>query len=113
DETRGALRDLYAAWTEGRLDLAPPGGETPIQVLDRALPVLTDLLDRHRGGRILVVTHGRVLRILVAHLLGWPLTRMGEVPHRNACIHLLRQEGGSFHADLFCHTDHLNEICLT
>ncbi len=109
DDTRGALDTLYAGWARGRLELAPPGGETPGMVLERALPVIGNWTRRHAGGRVLVVTHGRVLRILVAHLLGWELSRMQDVPHRNACIYILRQEGGGYAAELFCHTDHLNE----
>ncbi len=46
----------------------PPGGESYLDVLERALAALGDLAARHRGRRVLVVTHEGVLKCLVYHL---------------------------------------------
>lgn len=46
----------------------PPAGETDDHVLARVLPTLVGVADRHVGARVLVVTHGGVVRTLERHL---------------------------------------------
>jgi probable phosphoglycerate mutase len=64
DEVRGLPNwrdDGFVAW---------PGGETLEQVVERALHALRRLHRETPGGRILVVGHGGVTRILASHYLG-------------------------------------------
>lgn len=109
DEQLGDLADLYAQWDAGNVTLAPIGGENPAQVRDRAIAALQRILERHKGGRVAIFTHGRVLRILIAELTGKGLSRMHEVDHANGCIYTLRFDGNNFHPELNFHTDHLVE----
>jgi len=60
------------AWETGIL-YNPPQGETWQQVADRTLAHFTVLCDRHLGEMIGVVTHGGVLRVLLATILGLSL----------------------------------------
>ena len=46
----------------------PPGFENDATLLARVLPALADLAARHAGGRVLVVTHGGVVRTVERHL---------------------------------------------
>jgi probable phosphoglycerate mutase len=66
---------VYRRWHEGELDLALPGGETGAEVLERYVPVLTDLrmryLDDHDWTKdIVVVSHGAAIRLVGAILGG-------------------------------------------
>ena len=66
---------IYEDWQRGKLDVAMPGGETGREVLDRYVPVLTNLrvrsLDDHDwSGDIVVVSHGAAIRLVAAHLAG-------------------------------------------
>ncbi|MCT7369894.1 histidine phosphatase family protein [Mycolicibacterium llatzerense] len=66
---------VYDEWQRGVLDVAMPGGETGLEVLDRYLPVLTHLrvryLDDHEwAGDILVVSHGAAIRLVAAQMAG-------------------------------------------
>jgi broad specificity phosphatase PhoE len=66
---------IYQRWHEGELGLGMPGGETGTDVLDRYLPVVTDLrmryLDDHEfKGDIVVVSHGAAIRLVAATLAG-------------------------------------------
>jgi broad specificity phosphatase PhoE len=111
DEQKGALADLYAAWARGEVDLPPPGGgESPVQVRDRAWPALRRLLDRHEGRHILVVTHGRVIRILVTVLAGMDLTRMQEIPHANGGFYHFDIDGDRIQVLRRNQTDHLTHV---
>lgn len=75
DEAIAEFNAVYQRWHEGDLDLAMPGGETGRDVLDRYLPVITDLRlryldDRDWTGDIVVVSHGAAIRLAAATLAG-------------------------------------------
>ena len=57
----------------------PPGFEDDATLLARVLPALVDLAARHEHGRVLVVTHGGVVRTVERHLgtTGPPLANLG------------------------------------
>jgi probable phosphoglycerate mutase len=66
---------IYQRWHEGELDVPMPGGESATQVLERYLPVVTQLrlryLDDHDWkGDVVVVSHGAVIRLVAAVLAG-------------------------------------------
>ncbi|MFI1801707.1 histidine phosphatase family protein [Streptomyces sp. NPDC020379] len=50
-----------------------PGGESPQHAADRASACLTDIAVTHPEGRILVVAHSTLLRLLLCRYLGLPL----------------------------------------
>ena len=58
----------YARQTRRGWQFRPPGGESQLEVLERALAALCDISARHPGEQILVVTHEGVLKCLVYHL---------------------------------------------
>ncbi len=66
---------IYERWQHGELDLRLPGGETGNEVLDRYVPVLTDLRMRYLdddnwNGDIVIVSHGAAIRLASAVLAG-------------------------------------------
>lgn len=66
---------VYLRWHEGDLDVPMPGGETGNEVLDRYVPVLTQLRMRYLDddawhGDIVVVSHGAAIRLVSAVLAG-------------------------------------------
>jgi broad specificity phosphatase PhoE len=75
DEAVTEFNAVYQRWHQGERDLALPGGETANDVLDRYVPVLTELrvryLDDHDWTRdIVVVSHGAAIRLAAAVLAG-------------------------------------------
>jgi probable phosphoglycerate mutase len=75
DEAVAVFNSVYERWHVGELEVAMPGGETGAQVLDRYLPVLTDMRMRYLDddqwtGDIVVVSHGAAIRLAAATLAG-------------------------------------------
>ena len=75
DEAIASFETVYQRWHEGNLDVPMPGGETGNEVLDRYVPVLTQLRMRHLDdaawhGDIVVVSHGAAIRLVSAVLAG-------------------------------------------
>jgi broad specificity phosphatase PhoE len=66
---------IYQRWHEGDHELSLPGGENAREVLDRYLPVLTQLRLRYLDNDawtddIVVVSHGAAIRLAAAVLAG-------------------------------------------
>lgn len=61
----------------------PPGGEPLAELSARVLAAWRDLVGRHPRERVLIVTHGGVMRVLFTRWLARPLARLldFEVPH--------------------------------
>jgi broad specificity phosphatase PhoE len=60
-----------AEWERDPYTFAPVGGESGLQVTARALPVLIELVRKHPGENILVVSHKATIRLLLSSLLGF------------------------------------------
>jgi broad specificity phosphatase PhoE len=75
DEAIEEFGRVYQRWHEGHLDESLPGGESGADVLDRYVPVLTELRLRHLDDHdwtddIVVVSHGAAIRLVGAVLAG-------------------------------------------
>jgi broad specificity phosphatase PhoE len=62
----------WPAWNSFRSGTRVPGGETMIEVQVRVLQLIERLQERYPAGRVLLVTHGDVIRGLLLHYLGSP-----------------------------------------
>lgn len=80
----------YAAWEEDPFTFAPQGGESGVSVLARVLPAIRDIIVRHAGEPVLVVSHKATIRILLSSLLGFDVRgyrdRLDQAP---ACLNVL------------------------
>jgi broad specificity phosphatase PhoE len=75
DDAVEEFNTIYKRWHEGEREVPLPGGENANQVLDRYVPVLTDLRMRYLDddewtGDIVVVSHGAAIRLTAAVLAG-------------------------------------------
>ncbi|TCC59396.1 histidine phosphatase family protein [Kribbella pittospori] len=51
-----------------------PGGEDPAEAADRVHEVFHQIGKQHEGGRVLVLAHNTLIRLLVCRVLGLPLS---------------------------------------
>lgn len=110
DEVADELRAFAVEWRHGRFDRKVGGGESILDVQARAERVIARLLAAHRGEHVLVVTHGRFLRVFLATALdqGNP-SRMDRFEHANTGVYRLVHGGAGFTNDLVNSTTHLEE----
>ena len=82
-EWSGLTRDQIQARWPGYLgtERRPPGYEPDELLLERALSGIQNIVERHRGKTVLVVTHGGVVYTLEAHL-GESWRRMSNLSAR-------------------------------
>jgi 2,3-bisphosphoglycerate-dependent phosphoglycerate mutase len=91
---RSRHADLWAQWVRHDADYAlPEGGESNRAFHARVMQALQQLVARHAGRRVLVVSHGGVLDMLWRTAHGLPLSgpRACEIP--NTGINRLRWQG--------------------
>jgi probable phosphoglycerate mutase len=63
--------DEYVAWESDPFTFAPKDGESGISVLARALPIIREVVVKHKDGNVLVVSHKATLRLIISSLLGF------------------------------------------
>ena len=103
------FRDLLESWTRGGLSERFEGGESALEVHERAQRAIRNISQQHIGQTVLIVTHGRFLRICLAGLLNpdHGLRRMEDIKHTNASLHVLTWDGERYEAALLNDTFHL------
>jgi len=80
----------YEAWEADPFTYAPQDGESGVSVLARALPVVREIVSRHPGENVLVVSHKATLRLVISSFLGFDARgyrdRLDQAP---ACLNIL------------------------
>lgn len=71
-ETQQRHSDALAAWQDDPMHIAPPGGETLLQVADRVNAVLQQMVTVYQTQTVVLVAHGGPLRVLLCLGLGLP-----------------------------------------
>ncbi|WP_194291412.1 bifunctional RNase H/acid phosphatase [Cumulibacter manganitolerans] len=68
-EARRAGGDAFTRWLADH-ELAPPGGESQQQCMERVAGLRNRLIRRHEGERVLIVTHMTPIKALIGEALG-------------------------------------------
>lgn len=112
DRLQAMLTEMYARWAAGDYDYRVEEGESIYDVQRRCSSAVEQILEQNTGGNILVVSHGRLLRVLLATILDVGLDRMDEFYHANTCVNVITHYGSNFEASLLNCTIHLREANL-
>ncbi len=75
--------DEMAQWSTNPSEFTPPNGESIASVHERVTSLYIKLVEQYQSQRILLVTHGGIIRVLLAHLLNMPLANVNrfDVPY--------------------------------
>ncbi len=112
-ELKIAFSEMRRRWDSGEYEYAVEQGESVYDVQRRGVSAVRRIVTAHAGQRVLVVTHGRFLRIVLASLLTeYGLAHMEKLDHRNTSVNHLVFVEGRFEARLLDNIDHLEEAGL-
>jgi broad specificity phosphatase PhoE len=93
-EVEARYPEEYASWEADPFTFAPEQGESGVAVLARALPVIREIVTRHEGERVVVVSHKATIRLVLSSLLGFDArgyrARLDQAP---ACLNVLDFRG--------------------
>ncbi|SME97920.1 histidine phosphatase family protein [Pseudobacteriovorax antillogorgiicola] len=93
-DVKEAHPELCEQWRQHVNHIALPDGESRDQAMERFTTALGELVQRHQGERIAIVTHGGVLAALFARILGIPSGKRPLCMIENASINILRYRDG-------------------
>jgi len=110
DEIKPELQKLRKSWEAGELGLAAESGESPRMVLGRAAKRAEQIIREQHRSNLLFVLHGRLLRILLSHWLGFGLAQMHRIKHSNGAIYHLQWDGSRFESVYLHKTEHLKDV---
>jgi broad specificity phosphatase PhoE len=110
EEIKRAGPAIYEAWKRDPGSLAPPQGESGVQLIERVMPFLRDVAQRHPGGNVMVVCHKTVCRLLACHFMGVPLAEYRQaVRVENAALNVFEMRTGIWRVVGLNDTSHLTE----
>ncbi len=75
DEVKQTFAEDYLSWMTEPAWNPPTGGETAVEIANRAMAVIAEIEDTHTTGNVLVVSHKATIRIILCSLLGIDLGR--------------------------------------
>ena len=90
DELAAAEPELFRQWMESPTAVRFPGGESYRDLVERAVACLGTLLERHPVECVAAVSHGGVVRALLAHCLGVPDERIFRLGQDHAAVSVIR-----------------------
>ena len=100
------LRPDWVAFNRMRSATRIPGGEWMLDVQHRACRALTRIHQRHNEAHVAIVSHGDVLRALVAKMIDAPLDRIDQFAMDPASISVLQPNWRGFEVTrLNCHAN--------
>lgn len=79
-------RDVFDLWANDYANLAPPNGETFTELHARTQSFVSDVGSHSHGENILVVTHGGVIRSMLAEVLNLPLKGLFRIGIDHASV---------------------------
>ncbi|HEX2903233.1 MAG TPA: histidine phosphatase family protein [Jatrophihabitans sp.] len=88
DELRQADPELLASWLADP-EVAPPGGESQLQVSARVLAARDRLVKAHPGRTLVLVTHVSPIKVLAADVLGAPASAVHRMYLAPASVSVL------------------------
>jgi probable phosphoglycerate mutase len=103
-----------AEWEKDPYTFAPAGGESGLAVTARALPALIDLVRRHPGENVLVVSHKATIRLLLSSLLGFdPRRYRDNLDQKPAALNIVDFRNPTrARLTLFNDTSHYDEAAI-
>ncbi|HSB30940.1 MAG TPA: histidine phosphatase family protein [Candidatus Sulfobium mesophilum] len=88
-EIKEQFPDEFEAWADNPVAHSPVGGESTLEVKERVVKALDEILTRHAGGNIAIIAHGGVNRILICHILGAPMENIFRVEQDYGAVNVV------------------------
>ena len=88
----------------------PEGGEKFSDVQTRAMAALNEIANANPNKVVAVVTHGGVLRTVIAAILEMPLRKLWALKQFNTAVNIFRVDDGNYSVELINSVEHLHKL---
>jgi alpha-ribazole phosphatase len=79
----------FRRWVKNPDIHTPPQGEPLIDAQQRSVGIFNEMISRHRGQNVAVVTHAGILRLIFASILGMQLSSIFKIGQDYGCINII------------------------
>jgi len=110
DEARAKWPEMVATWYQAPHLVRIPGGETLDELRVRAMRTTADLVARHIGQTIVLVSHTVINRIILLGILGLGNDRFWHIRQEPCAINVLEAERGDYTLVSMNDTGHLSVL---
>lgn len=110
DQLQAMLDEMYGRWDRGEWDYRVQSGESILDVQKRGVRAIKQIVQEHAGDTVLVVTHGRFLRVILSTILEYGLERMNDIDHANTGVNIITYCNGTYSSSLLNCTAHLDVV---
>jgi len=76
-------------WMKDLENFRIPGGESILDMCNRAIPKLRELIERHRGQEFALVCHGALNRVILAEALHLPFAHLLRIDQDYGCLNII------------------------
>ncbi len=89
DEIKEKYPKEFDAWVRNPFKFSPVGGESTLEVRERVIKVIDEIIGNHNGKHIAIIAHGGVNRIILCHFLGIPLENIFRIEQDYGCMNII------------------------
>lgn len=93
DEIEKRYPEEFRAWMKDPLRFSPPGGESTVEVRDRAMRAIEKIVNQG-SVNIAIVAHGGINRIILCELLGMPLENIFRIEQDFGALNIIEFHDG-------------------
>jgi len=111
DEIAQHSPELFQAWQQTPHTTRFPGGEELADVRKRVTATLDDVVARHAGQAVALVSHNVVIRVLLCVTFGWGNDRYWRLHQETCAVNVFDvEENGDFTIGLINDISHLQKL---
>jgi broad specificity phosphatase PhoE len=88
-EFGASLSQFLLRWRQGQGSEKMPGGESVVDLANRAWPAIERIIDKHEGRIVVVASHYFVTVVIICRALGLPLNHIERIRVQNASVSTL------------------------
>ncbi|MBF8984488.1 histidine phosphatase family protein [Lutibacter sp. B2] len=88
-QIKEVYKEHFIVWRNNPHKADIPDGERLIDVQNRALRAVNDVVDKHKGKNILIVSHGVTIKTIILGIMGIGLSDFYKITQNNTCINVI------------------------
>jgi probable phosphoglycerate mutase len=102
--------ELYRQWREEPHLVRIPGGESLDEVRIRTMAALDEVIQKHPGKTLVLVTHRVVNKVMICGILGLDNSHFWQIAQDTTAINLIQHRDGKYVLSLMNETCHLKAL---
>jgi broad specificity phosphatase PhoE len=110
DEIKEKYIDVYKIWRDTPHIAKVPGAESILEIRERSMTKLMEILNAEKDKNILVVSHGITIKVLIASIMGIDLANLHKIRQDNTALNIFEYKNNNFYTVLVNDTCHISNI---